>query len=53
MLTKVARARAEILIAEAPEGSDAQAAAKIATLVRLKGICENDATVLANEILTN
>ena len=32
------------------KGSDTQAAAKIATLTRLKGIGENDATVLVHEI---
>ena len=34
----------------APEGSDAQAAARMATLTRLKGIGENDATLLTHEI---
>ena len=34
----------------APEGSEAQAAARIAMLTELKGIGENDATVLTNEI---
>ena len=47
---EVARAGAELSIADAPEGSDAQAAAKIATLTRLTGIGENDATVLVNEV---
>lgn len=47
---EVARAGAEISIADAPEGSDAQAAAKIATLTQLKGIGENDATLLTHEI---
>ena len=47
---EVARAVAGISVADAPEGSDAQAAAKIATLTRLKRIGENDATVLVHEI---
>ena len=47
---EVAWAGAELSIADAPEGSDAQAAAKIATLTRLTGIGENDATVLVNEV---
>ena len=34
----------------APGGSDAQAAARMATLTRLKGIDENDATLLTHEI---
>ena len=34
----------------APEGSDAQAAARMATLTRLKGIGENDAALLTHEI---
>ena len=46
----VARSGANVLIADAPEGSDAQAAAKIAALTRLKGIGENDATLLTHEI---
>ena len=46
----VARQGAEMLVADAPEGSDAQAAAKIATLTQLKGIGENDATLLTHEI---
>ena len=46
----VARSGDNIRIADAPDGSDAQAAAKIATLTRLKGIGENDATVLVHEI---
>ena len=37
-------------VADAPEGSNEHAAAKIATLTRLKGIGENDATVLTHEI---
>ncbi len=47
---RVARSGARVAIADAPEGSDAQAAGKIATLTRLKGIGENDATVLVHEI---
>ncbi len=46
----VAKTGAEFSIADAPEGSNEQAAAKIATLTRLKGIGENDATVLTHEI---
>ena len=46
----VARAGAKLSIADAPEGSDAQTAAKITTLTRLKGIGENDAMVLIYEI---
>ena len=46
----VARSGAELSIAELPEGSDAQAAAKIASLTRLRGIGENDATLLTNEV---
>ena len=47
---RVARSGINLPIADAPEGSDAQAAAKIATLTRLKGIGENDATMLVHEI---
>ena len=47
----VARSGAKRSIAELPEGSDAQAAAKIASLTRLKGIGENDATLLTHEVL--
>ena len=46
----VARRGAKISVANAPDGSDAQAAAKIATLTGLKGIGENDATLLTHEI---
>ena len=46
----VARSGAKLPAADAPEGSDAQAAAKIATLTRLKGIGENDATLLIHEV---
>ena len=46
----VARSRADLPIADVSEGSDEQAAAKIATLARLKGIGKNDATLLTNEI---
>ena len=46
----VARQGAEISVADAPEGSDAQAAAKIAILTRVKGIGENDATLLTHEV---
>ena len=48
----VARSGAKLSIAEVPEGSDAQAAAKIASLTRLKGIGENNATLLTHEVLT-
>ena len=47
---RVARSGAKLSIADVPQGSDAQAAAKIGTLTRLKGIGENDATVLTHEI---
>ena len=43
------RSRSQSIAAD-PEGSDAQAAAKIATLTRLKGIGANDATLLTHEI---
>ena len=46
----VAQSGESIRIAEAPQGSDAQAAAKIATLTGLKGIGPNDATLLTHEI---
>ena len=46
----VARSGAKRSIAELPEGSDAQAAAKIASLTRLKGIGENDAALLTHEV---
>ena len=46
----VARSGAKLSIVDSPEGSDAQAAAKIAMLARLKGIGENDATLLIHEI---
>ncbi len=46
----VARSGAKLSIAAVPEGSDAQAAVKIATLTRLKGIGANDATLLTHEI---
>ena len=44
------RTGADVSIADVPEGSEEQAAAKIATLTQLKGIGENDATVLVHEI---
>ncbi len=47
---EVAQAGAQLSITDTLEGSDAQAAAKIATLAQLKGIGENDATVLVNEV---
>ena len=47
---EVARAGAELSISDAPEGSDEQAAVKIATLAQLKGIGENDATLLTHEV---
>ena len=46
----VARSGAKLSIAGLPEGSAAQAAAKIASLTRLKGIGENDATLLTHEV---
>ena len=46
----VARSGAKLSIADAPEGSDEEAAAKIAALTRLKGIGENDATLLTHEV---
>ena len=46
----VAQCGESIKFADAPEGSDEQAAAKIATLVGLKGIGPNDATLLTHEI---
>ena len=47
---RVARSGAKLSIPDTPAGSDARAAAKIATLTQLKGIGENDATVLVNEV---
>ena len=47
----VARSGEAVSPAHAPEGSAARAAARIATLVRLKGIGANDATLLAHEVL--
>ena len=47
---EVARAGAELSMSDAPEGSDEQVAAKIATLAQLKGIGENDATLLTHEV---
>ena len=47
---KIARQGAKISVADGPDGSDAQAAAKIATLTKLKGIGKNDATLLTHEI---
>ena len=47
---EVARAGAELSMSDAPEGSDEQAAVKIATLAQLKGIGENDATLLTLEV---
>ncbi|MDE0048799.1 MAG: IS110 family transposase [Rhodospirillales bacterium] len=44
------RMGADVPIANVPEGSEEQTAAKIATLTQLKGIGENDATVLVHEI---
>lgn len=40
-----------ISMADAPEGSEARAAVKIVALTQIKGIGNNDATVLTNEIL--
>jgi transposase len=47
---RVVRSGAQLSAADLPEGVDAQAAAKIATLTRLKGIGANDATLLTHEI---
>ena len=47
---EAARAGAKLSIADVPEGSVAQAMVKIAALTRLKGIGENDATLLIHEI---
>ena len=46
----VVQAGADVPIADVPEGSEEQAAAKIAALTRLKSVGENDATVLVHEI---
>ena len=46
----VVRSGAELPTADVSEGSEEQAAAKIAMLARLKGIGKNDATVLVNEV---
>ena len=46
----VARSGETISMADVSQGSDAQAAAKIAVLTRLKGIGANDATLLTHEI---
>ena len=46
----VARQGAELSPMEVSENSEAQAAVKIATLTRLKGIGANDATLLTHEI---
>ena len=46
----VARSGAKLPMTEATEGSDVQAAAKIASLSLLKGIGKNDATLLTHEI---
>lgn len=47
---EVVRQGAELSLTDVSEGSEAQAAVKIATLHRLKGIGENDATLLTNDI---
>ena len=47
---EVARSGAKLSVADALEGSSQQAAAKIATLTQLKGIGENDATLLTHEV---
>ena len=47
---EAAQSGAKLSIADVPEGSVAQAMVKIATLTRLKGIGENDATLLIHEI---
>ena len=47
---KVARSGAKLSVADALNGSSEQAAAKIATLTQLKGIGENDATLLTHEV---
>lgn len=46
----VAHKGAELSVADTADGSDEQAAAKIASLVQLKGIGENDATLLIHEV---
>ena len=46
----IAQSGEMVSMADAPEGSEARAAAKIAALTQIKGIGNNDATVLANEI---
>ena len=48
---EVVRQGAALSPTDVSEGSEAQAAVKIATLHRLKGIGENDATLLTHEIL--
>ena len=48
---EVARSGAKLSVADALEGSSQQAAAKIATLTQLKGIGENDATLLTHRPL--
>ena len=45
------RAGAKLSPSDTAEGSDEQAAATIAALAQLKGIGENDATLLAHEVL--
>ena len=47
---KVARSGAKLAVADTLDGSSEQAAAKIATLAQLKGIGENDATLLTHEV---
>ncbi len=46
----VVRQGATIPVADAPEGSEERGAAKIAMLTALKGIGENDATLLISEV---
>ncbi|MDE0101686.1 MAG: IS110 family transposase [Bryobacterales bacterium] len=47
---EVARSGAKLSVTDALDGSIEQAAAKIATLTQLKGIGENDATLLTHEV---
>ena len=47
---EVARSGATLSVADALDGSSEQAAAKIAALTQLKGIGENDATLLTHEV---
>ena len=46
----VVQAGADVPIADVPEGSEEQAATKIAALTKLKSVGKNDATVLVHEV---